>query len=165
MIWLYACTEGNKVFQEELDEHGNTGPLFYENQLRFYTDPEPHRHKYKGTGANPNVPLYSIWVQPDGLVTRKTYIESRKYYCNIYAERALNCMAFHALRQHLDKGLNLQIMGYDGYPLTELDTEGPLPTAADFRRMYLDASRPFGHELVLAALLILKKGDWPWPAM
>ena len=157
--------QGNKVFTEELDKYENPGPLFYANRLRFYTDPEPHRHKFKGTGANPNVPLYSIWVQPDGTEKRNTYIESRRYYCNIYAERALNCMAFHALRQHLDKGYNLQIVGYDGYPLTENDATGPPPTAADFRRMYLDASRPFGHELVLAVLLVLKKEDYPWPAM
>ncbi len=69
-------------------------------------------------------------------------------YCHFYEQFALKDPAFAELKQMLERGYNMEIVGYDAFVPTE-----PLETH------YLDDSRPFGHELVLYSLL---KGEKPW---
>jgi hypothetical protein len=143
--------QGNKCFQEEVDAQGNPTALYYENRLKFYLDPIPHRHKYTGTGKNKNIPLYFIWVDPTGQEHRLNYIESRQFYCTFY-ERLASLEPDQArLRQMLDDGYNLQICGYDAHPVTR-----------SIEEEYLDPSRPFGHELVLYTLLTHSPEQYPW---
>ena len=143
--------QGNKCFCEEVDSQGNPTSLYYDNRLKFYTDPTPHRHKYKGTKANKNIPLYSIWVTGDGVAAKEhriDYITSRQFYCTFYERLAFQTKAFGKLKQMLDEGNNLAIQGYDAYG--EKDT---------IEKSYLDSSSPFGHEKVLKAMLL---GEYPW---
>ena len=132
---------------------------------RGYRDPVPHRHKYDRTflltlGKNANIPLYSARKTSQGEVRRFTYVESRYFYCQQYELLAPQTKDFQELQNRLQLGTNLQIVGYDGYPITQADGE---PLAKSLYKHYLDTSRPFGHELVLYTLLTLQNPeDYPW---
>ena len=127
-----------------------------------YVDPTPHRHKYDSArikAANKdfvngaNVPTCSIHLDATGAERRYTYVESRFFYCYWYERLASEQETFRTLRTALDQGTNLRIVGYDAYE----------PTEADLYVHYCDASRPFGHEMVLYALLTCAESrDRPW---
>lgn len=143
--------QSGKVFQEEVDAQGNPTALYYENRLKFYQDQVPHRHKYRGTEKNKNIPLYFIWVDKTGREHRLNYIESRQFYCTFYERLAILEPDFARLRQMIEDGYNLQICGYDAHPVTR-----------PIEEEYLDPSRPFGHELVLYTLLTHSPDQYPW---
>jgi len=149
--------QSNKCFQQEVDENGNPTQLFYVNRLKFYTDPVPHRHKYRGTEKNKNIPLYSIWIDKNGQEHRLTYIESRQFYCNFYERLASQQEDFKTLKNLLDNGYNLQICGYDANRI-----EGNEPINILIEKEYLNNGRPFGHEKILYAMLLLEEQDYPW---
>jgi hypothetical protein len=149
----------NKVFPAEVDSDGNPSPLFYENRLKGYLDPVPHRHKSTavaigGKGTSKNVPLYSIWVDKSGAEVRLTYVQSRQIYSHFYELAVLADPQFARLKELLRNGTNLAICGYDACEI-ELSPAG-------IEAAYLDPSKPFGHEKCLAALLVLEAKDYPW---
>jgi hypothetical protein len=161
-----SCVEnfhqGSKCFREEVDRHGAPLELFYENRLRFYEDDVPHRHKYKGMGANKNVPLYFVWVGEDGAEHRLGYVESRQFYCTFYERLARETEDYARLERLLDEGYDLQLCGYDAHDVSVLPGDDPLVAA---ERAYLDATKPFGHERVLYAMLTCPRGreaELPW---
>lgn len=123
----------------------------YENRLKFYNDPIPHRHKYRGTGDNPNIPLYFIWVDKGGKEHRLTYIESRQFYCNFYERFALESKDFLYIKSLVMSGVNIQICGYDAAPLV-----------GSIEEEYLNPRVPFGHERVLYTLLMVPPEEYPW---
>jgi hypothetical protein len=139
-----------KCFQEEVDENGKPSKLFYDNRLKGYQDKIPHRHKYFGVEKNKNIPLYFVWVDKDGKEHHLDYITSRQFYCNFYERLAKLQPDFEKLKMLLNEGYNLQIIGYDGRYVENLE------------QAYLDKSYPFGHELVLMSMLILKEENYPW---
>jgi hypothetical protein len=148
----------SKVFERDV-RHTEDGIELLDDFFRIrnaaFADPVPHRHKYpddKGVGGNKNVPLFSLHIKPSGVAQRYTYIESRYFYCSQYELLAKQTAEFAELRRQLDAGYNLQIVGYDGYEVTKTPWEH-----------YNDASRPFGHELVLYCLLAIEDPhDYPW---
>jgi hypothetical protein len=152
--------QGNKVFRGETDPGGAPSAGWAVTQLAMYASDEPQRHKaaagtVAGDGRRRNAPLYSVWRGPDGGPRRFSYIESRQFYCGFYERLATApgseaAADLEALRACLDAGYNLQIVGYDARPV------------GDIQAMYLDPSAPFGHELVLYALLALDPADYPW---
>ncbi|KAH3765330.1 hypothetical protein Pelo_2854 [Pelomyxa schiedti] len=144
----------HQCFPEELaEDRVNPGPLFYKNRLQFYTDPTPHRHKYKNNNnTNPNIPVYFVWVDKDGTEHHLNYIQSRQFYCNFYARMASQQAEYHQLVEMYKNGTNLCICGYDAFPLVSQTVQ----------QAYLDASKPFGHERVLYAMLTTKEDDWVW---
>jgi len=144
--------QANKVFPWEVDENGNPSPIYYENKHKMYLDPKPHRHKFMG--KNKNSPVYSIWVDKSGQEHRLNYIESRQFYCNFYERLASAQEDYQRLYQMIREGYNLQICGYDAYPVD--------PTPKAIEKAYLDPSKPFGHELVLYTMLILPIETYPW---
>lgn len=149
--------QSSKCFAEEADKHGGTAQLFYANRLRLYEDETPHRYKYRGTQANSNVPLYFVWVSPDGEEHHLSYVESRQFYCTFYDRLARQTPEYARLEAMLADGYNLQLCGYDAHPV------GEEPGAVE--RAYLDASVPFGHERVLYAMLTCPPGqehELPW---
>src|SRR3972149_3214401 len=124
-----------KTFPSEVDKDGNPTKKFYETRLKMYQDNEPHRHKEeaKSAGKNKNIPLYSIWVRKDGTEKRCTYLESRQFYCNFYERIAKTLPDFKYLQDRINEGYNIQICGYDAYPITKTIEEH-----------YLDTTKPFG---------------------
>jgi hypothetical protein len=84
--------------------------------------------------------------------TRYTYLESRYFYCHLYEKRAKETKEFKELKAKIRQGYNLEILGYDGYPVTR-----------SLQEHYEDGNRPFGHELVLFSLLIIDDPqNYPW---
>ncbi len=150
--------QGNKCFHEELNDDGDPAMVFYERQLEMYNDAVPWRHKfdkYKELAApsrNKNIAKYSVWVDTDGTECHLTYFESRQVYCALYEKHAHNNPDYLKLQGMLSEGYNLQICGYDAY--NEI-----IPTEQEFEKYYKDTSRPFGHEMVLCAMLL---GFRPW---
>jgi hypothetical protein len=132
----------------------------------MYRDPIPHRHhpgRFKNSkNGKTSRPLYAYWILPDGTGTQLDYIESRQIYCTYYERLARDTPELARLRCCLEKGMNTQIIGYDGYDLELTGHETQKELANKFERFYLDPSRPFGHELMIAALLLLEKKNYPW---
>jgi hypothetical protein len=71
------------------------------------------------------------------------YIESRALYCREYERLAFARPEYHALVELVRAGMNILIAGYDGYDIGERTVE----------ECYMDPARPFGHELVLYAMV------------
>lgn len=153
----------NKCFPNELDEEGNPMAEFYTKRDAAYLDPIPHRHKFpaselkkmnKGLVNGKNTPTFSVHLDPDGTEKRYTYVESRFFYARQYELLAKQTDAFKILQQKLQDGYNLQLVGYDGYEVTE-----------ELYTHYCDGSRPFGHELCLYSLLTMEDpAQYPWNA-
>lgn len=146
--------QGNKVFPSELASNGEPSDAWEACRLSMYQDPVPRRHK---EAAAVSKPVYSVWRSADGSERHYTYVESRQFYCRVYEQFAEASAELGELRDCLDAGYNLQIIGYDGRPV------GPGPTAEALAAMYADPSAPFGHELVLYSLLTLTPAEYPWP--
>lgn len=132
---------------------GNPSQIYYENRLKFYLDKTPHRHKYKSKDVkNKNIPLFFLWVDKEGNEHRLNYIESRQFYCHFYERLASKQPDFLKLNKLIKNKTNIQICGYDGRPIGHRSIE----------EEYLDPSKPFGHELVLAIMLIENPNHYPW---
>lgn len=81
------------------------------------------------------------------------YVESRKrIYVPKYAECIENMSAMHALRAELAQGVNLLILDNDAPPKDKWP-QGREMTQEMWNEMIEDASVPFGHGYVVAALL------------
>jgi hypothetical protein len=116
----------------------------------MYNDPIPYRHK-PNIIKKINVPLYSIWITKDGKKNKISYFESRQFYCNYYERATLLNPDFIGLKTLINSGYNLQIVGYDAYPISK-----------SIEEHYLDISKPFGHELVLYTMLTCEPEDYVW---
>jgi len=182
--------QGNKVFPSQFNQKEMTPtPEFYTTQQKMYVDSEPMRHHpatlHGTTTANKNIPVCSIWRQADGTRKHMTYLQSRQFYCTYYTRFALNIIefsdtnevkdckakshtAFLRLKKYLADGYNLQICGFDAYPVDltcgeEGQDDETRTVASIMEQCYLDTSRPFGHELVLFTLLVIDDPkQYPW---
>jgi len=150
----------NKVFESELAGVTTKGQrdimgVFYERRNKAYLDPVPHRHKFPPTfkrNGKREVPVFSLHLDSRGGERRCSYLQSRYYYCHQYELLAKQTADFATLRNWLAQGYNLQILGFDGYPITKTMWEH-----------YNDTNKPFGHELALYALLLIENADdYPW---
>jgi hypothetical protein len=83
---------------------------------------------------------------------RYSYVESRYFYCHYYEILAKRTADYAKLQRYLDEGINLLIVGYDGYNVTK-----------DLYEHYVDPLKPFGHELVLYTMLMVEDPvHYPW---
>lgn len=126
-----------------MDEEGPDGfptPAWYERLEMVCADPKAHRHIKKGKGVNRNAPMYSWWQG-----RKLSYDDARRaIYIPLYAEHVVKTEAWRRLEALVVSGQNVQILGYDGRAFASLRDE-----------LY-DLTRPFGHELVLCAMLRLE---------
>lgn len=157
--------QGNKVYSDEVGLEGDILPIFYERQKALYESKIPQRHKIKTDGSlyRGITPLFSLFrtKKAEGDLYdehRITYVESRQFYCNFYERFALEDKEFLELKHKVSSGYNIQICGYDAYSIDYTDSDKSLV----LEKCYLDASKPFGHEMVLLSLLILEPKDYPW---
>lgn len=148
-----------KVFAFEVDS--KTQELTAEAKayrIKGYESATPERHKYPKKkllehGPNANIPLYSLYYAKDGTAHRFTYIECRYFYCHWFEVLVAANEDLAVLRRMRAQGVNLQIVGYDGFQ----------PDPQNLLAHYCDASRPFGHELVVFCLLVLSEpSEYPW---
>lgn len=151
--------QGNKCFSEDYTS-------FCRRRVEMYEDKVPWRHKFdkykelKSPTGTKNVPDYSLWRMRDGTEKKLTYFESRQAYCNIYERAVSTHPDFVALQGKIAGGYNVQIVGYDAYPVDispEAQKEKTLAQILD--ECYKNCSHPFGHELVLFSMLV---GEAPW---
>lgn len=156
--------QGNKVFPCELDEknnpgsaslagfpHGNPTYEFVKRRLEMYNDKQPHRHKFTRNDR----PVYSVWTDKNGSTYSIDYITSRQFYCTFYERMVTKEQDFIQLKKWRESGYNLAIQGYDAYEME--------PNVKSIEEVYLNTSRPFGHERVLFTMLVLEKEeDYPW---
>jgi len=86
-----------------------------------------------------------------------SYIESRQIYCHYYMLFAVANENFIKLKALVKSGYNINICGYDAYTVEM----GNKNIDEYVEEKYLDPSKPFGHEIVLFALLLCKN-VFPW---
>jgi hypothetical protein len=159
----------NKCFPNEIDKKGNPLPEFYKRRDAAYADPVPHRHKFNlaslkkmnkdfvtGNESVANAPMFSVHLDHNGNERRYTYVESRFFYCKWYERLARKTEDFKVLKEKLAQGYNLCICGFDAYV--------PYTFSKNYLQYhYEDASKPFGHEMVLYTLLSIDNLDeYPW---
>lgn len=163
-LHIEGLHQGQKCFPA-YQKNGKPTKDWYQTRLEMYSGPPKRHHPgAKSADGSKNVPLYSIWVLPDGTEAKLSYVESRQIYCTYYERLATQTKSFKKLKRLRKSGTNLQIIGYDGYDLKlspDLQ-ENPSKMEKIFEKYYLDGSRPFGHEVVLACLLLLKQDQFPW---
>lgn len=105
--------------------------------------------RHLGGAARPNECLYSMLCGQTF-----SYIEARYFYCRAYELSKESDVNFGHMRRMLQQGLDINIVGYDG------PYEGA--TVESLSHRYEDPSRPFGHELVIYAMMTLGPEDRPW---
>lgn len=144
----------SKVWSDDVEPAGDAAGVIKREWFtwrdRGWADRKAHRWprgKHGTSTANRNRPLF---VHCSG--ERLPYEEARKrLYIAWYEQLARASPAYAALDGLVKAGSNVQIVGYDGYDFHgERGDDGARRTLAD---CLADGSRPFGHELVLTAML------------
>jgi hypothetical protein len=148
--------QGAKIFPGELDSAGRVTRQAFNLRSEMYQDETPYRHKFDHPKFKNLItdkkPLCSLYYDSQHQERRYDYIECRYFYCHFYETLVKQTESFQKLKNLLKQGYNLQIVGYDGYPITNSTMDH-----------YLDPTRPFGHELVLYCLLTIDSSEeYPW---
>ena len=152
----------NKVFESEYDEAtGKVYAVWHKRRDSGYADRTPHRHKLGATkaahmknagikaGGNVNKCLFSIFITPEGEERRFDYVASRIFYCTFYERLACKTSAMNKLVDALYvHHQGILIAGYDARNLDDDEI-----THETIQQWYHDPSWPFGHEMVLHAIL------------
>lgn len=146
--------QGSKMFKTE---------GFEERRDEMFLDQTPWRHKFqkfpqlKALKGNKNIPICSVYSDSKGNVKQFNYLQCRYFYCYFYEKMSTENEDFEKLKKMYDNGAWIQIIGYDAYPI---NLKYPKVSLWD---AYLDTSKPFGHELVLVALLTIENPkNYPW---
>lgn len=144
--------QGSKFFV------GQTKEQFMKGREDMFRSDIPQRHNPAaiGHGHRKNVPQCFVWTRADGVDVEYDYVPSRQFYCTMMERALLQQPDYLELVDKLQHGTNLNICGYDAYDLPDE------PSANSIEQCYLDGSRPFGHELVIATMLLISEDDWPW---
>lgn len=126
---------------------GESDEAFLAAQKAGFLDPIAKRHKQKGATV-----LGWIWVDPE---TRERHvldrIQARQFYCNYYERLALKANEWATLEGLVAKGTPVQISGYDGYMMDDVEAA------------YMDKDLTFGHEAMLYTMLKFPDpATWPW---
>ncbi len=145
VMWKFS-----RVFKKDIDSKGQPTKEWYKWRNKGWSDPEGHHwvdKDLKGRKSDEQ-PVYFILGQSRklGFVTARTRI-----FCRTYAKLVIRTPGYKKLLDLIDKGINIHIMGPQGYDYAEKN--GSLDDCL------FDGNRPFGHELILAGLLT---GDTPW---
>lgn len=154
----------SKFWKFELDKDNKIKQKYIENRKIAYLDPIPYRHKYdrktlKEENNNINIPEFSMYYDKDGNEHRYNYLECRYFYCHFYQRLVLEEKDFFELKKFIKDGINLNIVGYDGY---DVDQRSDVLTKTLWD-CYNDTSKPFGHELVLYTMLVEEDTEkYPW---
>ena len=136
--------QGSKKFSHE------TWQDYLDSRQRMFTDPVPHRHKYR-RGMKPEC---SFYLNKNGEIQAYDYLGARYFYCRWYEVLTRRNEDLQQLRKLRERGVNLMICGYDASP--ELRVENAW-------EKYHDLRTPFGHESVLFCILTIENiADYPW---
>ena len=137
-----------KVYPHEAKD-GKLTKEFWDLLKERFASEKGYRHKF---GYGSPKPLYAINFWSNGIMKKYTYVESRYFYCHWYEKLAKETKSFKKLKEFQERGVNLQIVGYDGHAIEK-----------GLYDYYIDDSRPFGHELVLYSMLTIEnEEEYPW---
>jgi len=131
--------QSSKVMNIDIDINKIIQPSFYQRRAKMAHDPKPHR---RSIPKKQGYPICAYW---DGYLL--SYLDSRLVYCELYTSLVKETYEYQELLAMKANG----IIGFDGQDLP-IDNESMMVAC-------LDATKPFGHELVLCCLL---KGIRPW---
>lgn len=121
-----------------------TNDFFLKRRRSIYQKGEPKRRYFdlkKGVKGT----LFGIPPDHDVIYD---YLESRYFYCQMYQYYASQTASYLFLDAVHQLGVNLLLMGPDGYPLSD-----------NIYQDYLNTTVPFGHERILVCMLL---GLKPW---
>ena len=146
LVWQSA-----KVKPSEVTDQGYASPAFFERRRRIFEKGVVKRRYYdlKQEGVAGSV---FEW----GPVVPRDWITSRAFYASAYLQAVKDSAAFKFLRLLHQDGLNMQLMGPDGYAMT---STGFSPSQREIEDVYVATDKPFGHERVLVSALL---GMKPW---
>uniref|UniRef100_A0A6C0J4E0 Uncharacterized protein n=1 Tax=viral metagenome TaxID=1070528 RepID=A0A6C0J4E0_9ZZZZ len=144
-----------KFWSFEIDINDMPTEQTLHHRIKGYQSKIPARHKHSNDilskYGNVNAPKYSLYYRSDGTPLKYSYLECRYFYCHYYELLATETKSYKELLHKIKQGYNLNIVGYDGYP------------PSGHIEMYLDISKPYGHEMVLYALLTIPETcSYPW---
>lgn len=145
-----------KFWDFELDKNNIPTKEAFQNRIDAYNNPVPYRHKHSKDilkkYGNINIPKFSIYYDVKGTPHYYNYLQCRYFYCHFYELLVQKEDDFKKLKDKVNNGYNICIVGYDGY----------VPSL-DLNDMYNDTSKPFGHEMVLYTMLIEDDiSKYPW---
>lgn len=104
---------------------------------KVWSDPKPHRHVIPKKDRVDPEHAYCFWNN-----NYYSYADARRVvYISFYVDAVVQTEAYKKLADMVRRGHHIQILGPDGRDISSL------------RQELQDISRPFGHELILAALL------------
>ncbi len=153
--------QGSKCYTSECTNN-RPDRDFYTGRNDTFTSKEPIRHKKvppMSFSGERNCTEFFVWPKKDGKEVYFKYFDSRQFYCVLYERFASVNKDFLELKNSMIKGMNLNIIGYDGFDFSDVKGETLVEKMV---YCYKDVRRPFGHELCLVAMLILKPEDYPW---
>ena len=143
------CTKSNH------DECGDKCFRRYQAEMFLAEEAERHNKYAFSVGETSKgkrvAPLGWVWTYQDHSTNLLKYVESRQFYCTYYERLVRKQEEYATLEALLAGGTNVNIIGYDGRTLD-----------STLEELYLDGSKPFGHELCLVAMLTLKGEELPW---
>jgi len=133
------------VWQAAKKAVGESWDYYFSRRHRIYSGKTPKR-RYLERGTEIEGACFGSAEQ--GLVK---YVPSRVFYCTAYERAVASLNEFIVLKELVDAGFNLILLGPDGHPVDT--SEGAVAEA------YADGSLQFGHERVLLAMF---RGERPW---
>jgi hypothetical protein len=149
MVPMELSWQASKVKEIEVDSNGKAKKTFFLRRDEIYQKGIAKRRyftkNHKVAGA--------VFGNDPTLVS---YVESRVEYCSLYAKAIKDLPQFQMLAQLVDIGFSLILLGPDAYPLKENET---------WQAAYENPKIPFGHERVIACMLITQPETWPWTMM
>lgn len=148
-VWPFHFVDGDKNddWLENWCEWSRRGR--FSGLAKRHRTPKSTGKKQETDEINPNKPLFSYYQGK-----RMSYGEARKVmYCRWYAQLAVETDAFKDLYARYQSGEKMVLLDYDGLDRNNADQNVDL-TPEKLRELIEDDSRPFGHGLVLACLLL-----------
>lgn len=161
----------SKVYPSEYDAAtGKVLEATIKERKEIYASNIPLRHKPAAKLAtntqknkNINVPLFSTYYTQDGVEKRFSYLQCRWFYCYWYEKLVAEEFEYARLVNLSDSGYNINIVGYDAYPVDVSEGCSQDELKNILCKHYIDTTRPFGHELVLFSMLVLSDCEsYPW---
>ena len=157
-LCLENAHQGSKMFAWEIDTlNQEPTPHALEFRKAFWEDTKPKRHKFplelmrryaKKSGCNVNNCMeFSFFYGFHGKRVKLTYQQARMFYVQWYVYYAQRSESFRWLCEKLSAGYDIEICGYD------VPFEGKV-MKDNIINLYEDVSTPYGHECVLAAMLL-----------
>lgn len=133
------------VWQAAKMAAGESWEDYFARRARIYKAQTPKR-RYMDRDAK--IAGACFGCRADGLIE---YVTSRAFYCTAYECAVKDLPEYLLLKDLVEDGFNILLLGPDGYPL-DVDAEA-------VESAYLHEGSPFGHERVIVALL---RGLRPW---